>query len=189
MDSDLSTADPLNVSFRSHLRLVEVHDAEFICSLRSDTHLNKFLNTSVESVAKQVQWIEAYKKRELSGLEYYFVIGSSGKNYGVIRMYDFRVPENSFCWGSWIILPSRPDGLVTFSALMIYELGFDFMGFSRSHFDVRKGNENVVSFHKRSGARIVGEDDENFYFNFERDDYKVFLEKNKEKLKIHRALV
>src|SRR3954467_981960 len=126
----------MNTRFRSHLRFVEPDDAAFICHLRNDPSLNRHLGPSSPDVEQQRQWIERYKLREQADDEFYFVIVSDGQERGVARMYDFRPinGERSFCWGSWIIPPPRIPGLATFSAIMIYELGFDTLGFQRCHF-------------------------------------------------------
>ncbi|WP_086229929.1 hypothetical protein [Campylobacter devanensis] len=50
--------------------------------------------------------------------------------------------------------------------LVFYELGF-----TQSHFDVRKNNLKVVTFHKKFGAIITSKDDENYYFNFALEYY------------------
>ena len=40
---------------------------------------------------------------------------------------------------------------------MVYAYAVDHLGFSASHFDVRKGNEKVLKFHDRFGASRVSE--------------------------------
>lgn len=104
--------------------------------------------------------------------QYYFIIEDlvSAQRYGCVRIYDLR--PDSFCWGSWIILPEAPRYAAIQTAQLIYKFGFYRLGFSGSHFDVRKNNRSVVKFHTRFGARIVAEDDMNFYFKFSRDEYE-----------------
>ena len=88
-------------------------------------------------------------------------------------MYDFKVinQKRSFCWGSWIIKDGAPKTTAIESALQIYEFGFRKQSFDMSHFDVRKGNK-VIAFHKRFGAKIIGEDELNYYFYFFKEDYE-----------------
>lgn len=186
---EIFKSDALNRKFRSHFRLVEPDDAGFIYDLRANPVLNRHLNDSPSDVGSQREWIEHYKEREALGGEFYFVIVSDKKDVGVVRMYEFDNSVRSFCWGSWIIRPPRPFGLAAFSAAMIYEIGFDILGFAQSRFDVRKGNTNVIAFHARSGARAVREDDRNVYFNFTRDDYKKFIQGNKRRIEYHRTMV
>ena len=166
----------LDDEFFTHLRMVEPDDAQFICDLRSDPSLNQHLSQSPADVAAQREWILQYKKREAAGTEFYFVIRHQETDYGVIRMYDFQDDPKSFCWGSWIIksLPNKPAGLASFSAMMMYEIGFDVLGFDQSHFDVRKENTKVINFHLRSGAKMVGETELDDLFVFSRDSWPLF---------------
>lgn len=151
------------------LRLVELSDAAFIYSLRSDKKA-KFLTQTTGGIQAQEQWIVEYKKREALGREFYFIIESlEGEALGTIRIYDFK--ENSFCWGSWIIKDGAPAYVGIESALCIYGFAFDILGFSQSHFDVRKSNIKVVAFHQRCKAKIVSEDSMNYYFNFSNQDF------------------
>lgn len=182
--SSLLRSPSMDDEFFTHLRFVEPEDAEFICKLRSDQSLNKHISKSDPDIEAQRDWIVKYKDREASGEEFYFVIRHQLTDYGVVRMYDFK--ENSFSWGSWIILPSRPSGLVTYSAVMIYELGFDFLGFDQSHFDVRIGNEKVIDFHLRSGARKTHSTQIDQYFIFSKSSWPEFRAQSETQIKSHR---
>lgn len=161
-------ADALDHRFRSHLRLITPADAAYICALRADPSLNRHLSASPPDVAAQLRWIERYQAREAEGREFYFCIVSQCQDRGVVRVYDFREIGglSSFSWGSWIIAPPRPPGLVTVSALMIYELGFDTLGFPRAHFDVRRGNAGVIAFHLRVGAELEDEDADSCHYRY-----------------------
>jgi len=81
---------------------------------------------------------------------------------GVVRLYNFK--ENSFEWGSWILDVNKTRYAAVETAILVYELGFKVFGFEESNFEVNKDNERVVSFHLKSGAKIVSEDEINFYF-------------------------
>lgn len=171
--------------FFSHFRFVEEDDAEFIFNLRSNKSLNTHLSQGDLSLKSQRKWIEKYKEREEMGDEYYFVIKHQAENFGVVRMYDFQ--PQSFCWGSWIVLPTRPAGLVTFSALLVYEIGFEVLNYEQSHFDVRNENKKVIDFHLRSGAKKVFRDEINHYFIFERTNWPDFKEQSKLQYSQHRV--
>lgn len=188
MGAIIQQTDAFNSKFRSHLRFVEENDAAFICGLRADPNLNKHLSPSDPDVEKQRKWISGYKDREKDGTEFYFIIVSDGQDRGVVRIYDFRQinGERSFSWGSWIIPPPRVPGLVTFSAILMYEIGFDALKFDRAHFEVRKANTGVVAFHERSGAHVEAEDHDNFYFRYTPADYLRFREASEEQIREHR---
>ena len=71
-------------------------DAEFILNLRLDEELNQFISKVDDDIKKQKKWLKKYKKREAQEKEYYFIIESkSGKQYGTVRLYDFK--DESFC--------------------------------------------------------------------------------------------
>jgi len=146
-----------------HLRLIEPSDAEIVLSLRLDARYNQFLSTVAPDVEAQRQWIDRYKLDETAGTQFYFIIErNDGVPCGTIRVYDLR--EDSFCWGSWILNENKTRFAALESAFLIYEFGFNNLGFAKSHFDVMKGNERVISFHKKMGAVVTGEDEQNFYF-------------------------
>jgi hypothetical protein len=94
------------------------------------------------------------------------VISRNGESVGTVRLYD--VQEDSFCWGSWVIVPGTPPSVALRSAALIYDFGFNALGFRFSHFDVRKGNGSVNRFHQRTGAIVISEDSENFYYQIDK---------------------
>lgn len=146
------------------LRLVEENDAAFILNLRLDEKYNQFLSDVTPDLQAQIDWIHSYKNDEEAGNQYYFIIERlNGKPCGTIRVYDIK--DNSFCWGSWILNEDKTRYSAIESALLIYEFGFNYLKLERSHFEVVKGNGKVISFHKKFGAKIISEDDENCYFN------------------------
>lgn len=150
------------------LRLIELADAEFVLSLRLDERYNRFLSKVGPSLNAQMEWINKYKVDESNGQQYYFIIERlDGTPCGTVRIYD--IGEDSFCWGSWILNDKKTRFAAIESALLVYEFGFDKLGFNKSHFDVMKANERVVSFHKKMGAILVKEDADNFYFEISKD--------------------
>lgn len=149
-----------------HLRLVDEYDAEFICNLRNNPNLNKYISQSTALIDEQVNWIKKYKERELNLEEFYFIIERNDNNekIGTIRLYDFRNSPKSFCWGSWILNSSKTRYAAIESALLIYKIAFEELGFEQSHFEVRKANLGVHNFHMRLGAQRISENElENFY--------------------------
>lgn len=161
-----------------NMRTVETKDAEFIYTMRQNEAKTKYLSKVSGTVEGQKDWIISYKKREEEKQEFYFVIESKDEEkLGLVRMYDFK--DNSFCWGSWLIKEDAPKTTAIESALQIYEFGFYGLEFEKSHFDVRKGNDKVIAFHQRFGAKIVDEDELDYFFNFEKNDYEITKEKYK----------
>jgi len=159
-----------------NLRLVETDDAEFIYAMRQDQLKTKFLSKTDGTVEDQKKWIENYKQKEKNKQEFYFIIESKKQeNLGLVRLYDFI--DDSFCWGSWLIKDNAPKLTAIESALQVYEFAFYTLGFENSHFDVRKGNEKVIAFHKRFGANITDENDLDYFFTLSKKDYEVTKQK------------
>ena len=161
-----------------NMRTVTTEDAEFIYNMRQNQNKIKYLSKVTGTVESQKEWIKNYKQREEEKKEFYFVIESKDEEkLGLVRMYDFQ--DNSFCWGSWLIKEDAPKTTAIESALQIYEFGFYSLGFEKSHFDVRKGNDKVIAFHQRFGAKIIYEDEFDYFFNFTKIDYKITKERYK----------
>jgi len=143
--------------------LVEEADAGFILKLRLDKRYNRFLSSVSESLEDQIRWIKKYKVDEAERNQFYFIIErNDGVPCGTVRIYDLK--PQSFCWGSWILNEDKTRYAALESAFLVYEFGFSELGFEKSHFDVMKENERVISFHKKMGAYQVAEDEENVYF-------------------------
>ena len=161
-----------------NMRTVTTEDAEFIYNMRQNQNKTKYLSKVTGTIESQKEWIKNYKQREEEKKEFYFLIESKDKEkLGLVRMYDFQ--DNSFCWGSWLIKEDAPKTTAIESALQIYEFGFYNLRFEKSHFDVRKGNDKVIAFHQRFGAKIIDEDELDYFFNFEKSDYEIIKEKYK----------
>ena len=161
-----------------NLRTVKIEDAEFIYAMRQNESKTKYLSKVSGTVDSQKEWIVKYKEREEEKLEFYFIIESkNNEKLGLVRMYDFK--DNSFCWGSWLIKEDAPKSTAIESALQIYEFAFYNLGFTKSHFEVQKGNDKVIAFHKRFGAKIIDENELEYFFNFKKSDYEITKEKYK----------
>ena len=154
-------------------KLVEESDAEFICELRANPELNKHISQSSADIQAQRDWIRNYKMRETNNEEYYFIICRNDNNQrvGTIRLYDFKDNPKSFCWGSWILNENKTPSAAIESALLIYRLGFEILGFEQSHFDVRKDNQKVSAFHVKLGAVKVAENDLDIFYVFPKAQY------------------
>ncbi|WP_164102726.1 GNAT family N-acetyltransferase [Candidatus Laterigemmans baculatus] len=145
---------------------VEVIDAAFVLSLRTNPDLNRHLSAVSNDLAAQESWIREYKRRESQSTEFYFIIRKSDEPTGTVRIYDFR--EDSFCWGSWIIKPGASPRVSIASVQLVYKIGFQALGFAQSHFEVRKQNSSVNRFHLKMGAVRVGEDVDSYFYSIEK---------------------
>lgn len=150
------------------LRLVEESDAEFIVGLRIDEKYNKHLSAVTGDVDAQVNWIRRYKEDEANKQQFYFIIERlDGVRCGTVRVYDFV--GDSFCWGSWILNEEKTRYAAIESAFLVYKFAFEELGFQKCHFDVRKGNERVISFHEKMGATRTGETELDYLFQITKE--------------------
>lgn len=142
------------------LRRATASDAALILSLRLDPAKNAFLSETPPDIDAQRRWLSVERN------ELYFII-ETDHPVGTVRLYDQR--GTSFSWGSWILADDAPKGAAVETMRMVYMIGLD-LGFTASHFEVRKGNANVWQFHERMGAERVGEDELNFYYRFDKGE-------------------
>jgi RimJ/RimL family protein N-acetyltransferase len=164
------------------LRLVDENDADFIMSLRLDERYNTFLSAVTPDLESQKQWIRKYKQDEQAGEQFYFIIEcKDGTRCGTVRVYDMR--DDSFCWGSWILNQKKPRYAALESAFLVYEFGFEHLGFRKSHFEVMKENKGVIRFHQRMGAVKIAEDGQNEYFEITQDAVQNAIQKLADKIK------
>ncbi len=145
-------------------RNVDVTDAPFILALRTDAEKSRYLSSVKNELDEQRLWLEKYSTDITQA---YFIIEYKDQAIGTVRLYDSQL--DSFCWGSWILAKNRPMHAAMESALMVYAYAIDHLYFSRSHFDVRKGNERVWQFHERFGARRIGETKLDYLYTIERN--------------------
>jgi RimJ/RimL family protein N-acetyltransferase len=131
-------------------------DSEFILSLRLDEEKNKHLSATSPDVERQRRWLAALPSDQI-----YFIIEADARPVGTVRLYDQR--GSSFCWGSWILSNDAPRSSAVESTLMVYAVGLA-LGFTASHFEVRKENVKVWQYHERCGAERVGETEEEYLY-------------------------
>ena len=151
------------------LRLVEENDAEFILGLRTDSKYNQHLSAVTGSVSAQAEWIRKYKEDEKNKIQYYFIIErkDDGVKCGTVRIYD--ILEDSFSWGSWILNEDKTRFAAIESAFLVYQFGFDILNFEKSHFEVRKENSKVLSFHEKMGAIKKNENENEIFYEITKE--------------------
>lgn len=148
---------------RLRLRQAEVADASFIFHLRHHPLRNQHMSTTSPRPEDQSQWLARYA---LDDSQAYFVIEARenaehppqagfSQALGTVRLYDAQA--NSFCWGSWMLLPDAPPFAAIESALIVYRYALE-LGFRSAHFEVQQGNLAVCRFHENFGAVRVGEE-------------------------------
>jgi RimJ/RimL family protein N-acetyltransferase len=146
-------------------------DAEFILQLRIDEKKSRFISKVDSDIDKQKHWLAVYAQDESQA---YFIIRDNEQKVGTVRLYDQH--ENSFCWGSWIIIDGVSSSYAIESALIIY-LFARTLGLKSAHFTVTKGNHSVSKFHERFGAKIVKESDYEYFYEISEENISLSLTK------------
>lgn len=146
------------------LRNVTPKDAEFIVRVRTNEKKSRFISNTSNDVGNQLKWIESYLVSK--GQAYFMITDLHNRPLGTVRIYDQQ--DNSFCWGSWVVIEEAPSHCAIESALLVYIYALE-LGFERAHFDVRKGNLSVIKFHERFGAERSGETQEDIMFSISKE--------------------
>lgn len=150
-----------------NLREVEIADAEFILSLRTDESKSKFLHKTENDLKKQIEYINNYKK--LSD-EYYFIIENKAKEpLGTVRLY--KIKDNQCTGGSWLMKNGASVQEVIEGDLLLQYCVFEILDLQHNYFDVRKGNNKVINYHKMKGAKEISQDEDNLYFVLNKTDF------------------
>ncbi len=157
-----------------NLREIKVEDAQFVLDLRCNDKKSRFIHETEYNLEKQIEYIKNYLKKEN---EWYFIIESKEhKPLGTIRIYD--VEGDKYTGGSWIMADGATPQQVVEGDFLMKTYSFDVLGFKKNCFDVRKKNVKVVRFHKICGAKIVDENDIDYFFELTKEDF----DKNRENI-------
>lgn len=150
-------------------RLVNESDSEFILSLRTNAWHARFIHSTDNDLAKQTEWIKAYKEREKQGRDYYFIYLFKNQPVGVSRVYN--IYEYYGTEGSWICRPDSEPNAVLATYMILHDVMFEDLGLDLSVFDVRKDNKKVQRTHKLFGAMVIGESEIDTYFSIFKKTY------------------
>lgn len=153
------------------LRAATPDDAAFVYMMRKNEKKNIFLNKISGGVAEQRIWLKSCFEDPYQ--IYFVILSKSNDPLGLVRIYDQR--EESFCWGSWMIKENAPSSTAIESAVLLYKYALDVIGFEKSHFDVRIGNDKVINFHKKFGALEVKRDQLDVYFEISNESIRKSL--------------
>lgn len=152
------------------LRLIRPEDADYVQALRTDPAYNRHLSEVRGTAEDQRSWIEGYKAREADLRELYYVIErKDGTRCGLVRLYDIRA--DSFTWGSWILDYNKTRKAALESAVLSFGIGFEELGLSFAHIDVRIGNEHAEAFYRRLGMTEIRRDVQDIYFTYPRSRF------------------
>lgn len=152
------------------LRFVQPEDAKYIHELRMNPKYNEHLSAVTGTVEDQRSWIEAYKSREATGSEYYFMIERNDKvRCGVVRLYN--ITDNKFTWGSWMLDQKKPRKAALESAVLSFGFGFNSIGLDTANIDVRVDNTHAESFYRRLGMTETHRTRQDIFFVYSRSRF------------------
>lgn len=152
-----------------HCRLVQVEDAEFIVSIRSDEKLSKYINHTDISIPHQVEWIKEYKKRESEGRDYYFIFERNGDKVGVYRLYNI-VGEQFDC-GSWVFAKNAPKGAAMLGNIICHEIAYEELLLEKCLTEVYNDNVPSMQFQKLFNPRVLKVTDQMTYFEHIKENF------------------
>lgn len=132
-----------------HVRLVCEKDAEFITALRSDARLGRYIHASSGDVEAQRQWTREYKKREADAIDYYFIFFKEDKPIVLCRLYNIDWVHLTYTSGSWLSVPGTDYEDVMKCSVIMGDIAQDVLGLLVDIYDVRKGNTQVLKFHRK----------------------------------------
>lgn len=151
------------------VRFVTEDDAAFILELRTNEKLNRYIHATDADVEKQKAWIREYKLREKRGEEYYFIYFQGNTAIGVNRIYNIH--EDYATGGSWICKPGFMPKYVIAMSIICREIIFDILKIPENRIDVRKGNVDVLKYHKATGGVVTHESDMDYYLTITRESF------------------
>ena len=147
MRHDLSLEGP---AFR--LRPIELRDAAFVATRRSDPRAVGTLHPTTGLVADQVDWLNLYFDRR--GDWYWIVEGRfDAEPQGALGLW-VEEANGRAQWGRWILSPGSLAAAE--STLLLYRLAFERLGMSEVYCRTVATNLAVISFHDHAGLHRVG---------------------------------
>ena len=144
------------------VRLVTKEDSEFVCMLRSNKELTRYIHSFNGTLRDQQLWLNGYKEREKRGEDYYFIYSSNGYNFGVNRVYNIKEDEGTT--GSWICVPGSNPIQVLSTAIILYDICFDVLCLRRVFYDTRKENNSALKVNRLLGGDLLYETDMDYHF-------------------------
>lgn len=135
------------------MRSVNTDDAAFICDIRNDDSLNKFVHAVSPDVEAQKEWIRQQMAREN---DYYFVVCSSGGSpVGLASIYDVDHARGQAEFGRWV---SRGNALQNVETVVLaFDFAFDTLGMQEVYMRTMMANNTVRNFWEHFGAVSYGE--------------------------------
>lgn len=135
------------------LRSVAEEDAGFICEIRGNTDLCKYVHAVSTDIEAQRNWIREQAAREG---DYYFVTCTpSGNPVGLASIYNVDQERGSAEFGRWVSAGNALQNVE--SVILSFDFAFETLGLDYVYMRTMMDNVKVRSFWERFGAESHGE--------------------------------
>ena len=116
--------------------------------------------------------MKEYKQRELRNEEYNFIAeDESGELFATYRGY--RISDEIVEGGSWVTKPGYTKWINAIKVdVIVKELVFNHWGFQEAHFNVRKKNKTVLSYHLKYNPTMVKENELDCFFSLSAEQFR-----------------
>lgn len=167
-DKYFKNKDEINKYLTSNnlkLNFVDIPDAEFLHSLRSDKKLTQFISQTNGDVESQKKWITEYKIREYQNKELYFKITDHDNNeLGFVRLYNIDHLNKKATFGSLIMVDGKPKLAAVEVLVMVMNIAFKYLKLDKVELDVRVENLRAKKLYNKFGFEKTREDElDEFY--------------------------
>ena len=136
-----------------YLRSVAIEDAEFICDIRGNAELCKYVHAVAPDVEKQRKWIAEQIDR--AG-DYYFVMCThDGTRIGLASIYGIDAEERCAEFGRWVSVGNAIQNVE--SVILSFDFAFENLGLDYVYMRTMMDNVKVRNFWNSFGAESLGE--------------------------------
>lgn len=160
------------------VRLVNENDAGFILSLRADFERTKYMVTLDKNIEKQRRWIRHYKKRELKGLDYYFIYSNTeDKPIGLNRISQINTKNKTAKDTSLIAIKGLKYEALKMTVIR-NEKVLNLLAIEKLWGEVHKNNTKAIKIFSLFGYEIKDIGREYLKISLKKEDFYRALKKN-----------
>ena len=152
-------------------RLVDLNDAEFILSLRTNIERTKYMVTVENNIDIQREWIKEYKEREKDGLDYYFIYSNAEDTpIGLNRVSHIDIINKTAKDSSWITVKGLKYEAIKM-LIIRNELVFNSLEIEKCWGEVHKENISAIRIFKLFGYKFKDNGSEYYEISIQKDDF------------------
>ena len=162
------------------LRSLAYKDLEMLRKARNQDHIRKkMIYRKIISKNEQELWYSQLKPIS----DFYFIIESGEKSYGLINVRDINHEKRSsesglFIWDKAILKSHIP----VLASWLLSEAGFGIIGGEDTNIRVLKNNLSAIEFNKKMGFKIIKEEKDILIMRQSKNDFSTATIKDRKKL-------